>query len=47
MARSHWRFSQVSDIFGSEAKYLDILTLAIFQAIFIFILYLCLQKSLT
>ena len=46
MARSQWRFFQVSDFLGSEAIYLDIFTLAIFQMSFIFILYVCLQKSL-
>ena len=30
MARSHWRFSRVSDYLGSEAIYLDIFTSAIF-----------------
>ena len=42
MAHSHWRFSQASDFLSSEAIYLDIITLAIFQAIFIFIFYVCL-----
>ena len=47
MARSHWRFSEVSDFFGSEAIYLGIFTLAIFPNNFYNILYVCLQKSLT
>ena len=47
MARSHCRFSQVSDFLGSEAVYLDIFTLAIFPSDFYIYLFVCLQKSLT
>ena len=41
LARSHWRFSQVTDFLGSKAIYLNIFTLAIFLSDF-YLYFICL-----